>query len=80
MADKTTWRVDEAIEVSSPSLTVIPARAIHTSRNLHDDSWLVDIFAPPRADFARRPGLVCNAKEYPMPPEIAALPALTSAD
>lgn len=79
-ADFTTWKADEHLEVGSPSLTVIPAGAIHTSRNLEDNSQLVDIFAPPRADFSRRPGLVCNADDYPMPPEIAALPPLSSAD
>lgn len=79
-ADLTTWQADEALEVGSPSLTVIPAQAIHTSRNLDDNSWLVDIFGPPRADFSRRPGLVCNADDYPLPPEIAALPPLAAAD
>lgn len=79
-ADMNTWRADEAVEVKSPSVTIIPSQAIHTSRNLDPNSQLVDIFAPPRADFARRPGLVCNADEYPMPPEIAALPALAKAD
>jgi hypothetical protein len=78
--DFTTWKPDEAIEVSSPSLTVIPAQAIHTSRNLENDCSLVDVFAPPRADFSRREGLVCNGDEYPMPPAIAALPPLSSAD
>lgn len=78
--DMTAWRPDEAAEVNSPSVTIIPCQAIHTSRNLDPNSWLVDIFAPPRADFARRPGLVCNADEYPMPAEIAALPALAKAD
>lgn len=78
--DMTTWKADAAIDVGSPSLTVIPSQVIHTSHNLDANSWLVDIFGPPRADFSRRPGLVCNAEDYPMPVEIAALPPLTSAD
>ena len=38
------------------------------------------VFAPPRADFSRRPGLVNNAGEYPLPDEIAALGPLAAAD
>jgi len=79
--DKSTWRADREVKVGSPSLTVIPARVIHTSHNTNEGgSWLVDIFAPPRADFSRRPGLVNNADEYPMPPEIEALGPLEKVD
>jgi mannose-6-phosphate isomerase-like protein (cupin superfamily) len=79
--DLTTWREDREIKVGSPSLTVIPAKVVHTSRNTNEGgSWLVDIFAPPRADFSRRPGLVNNGDSYPLPPEIAALPPLATAD
>ena len=79
--DKRTWRADSEVKVGSPSLTVIPAKVIHTSHNTNEGgSWLVDIFAPPRADFSRRPGLVNNADEYPMPPEIEALGPLATAD
>ena len=66
-ADQTTWRDDQHIHAGSPSLAIIPTGAIHTSRNVGaDPAWLVDVFAPPRLDFARR-GLVCNGAEYPMP-------------
>lgn len=79
--DKTTWRADREVKVGSPSLTVIPAKVIHTSHNTNEGgSWLVDIFAPPRADFSRRPGLVNNADEYPMPPEIEALGPVEKAE
>lgn len=79
--DKRTWRADSEVKVGSPSLTVIPAKVIHTSHNTNEGgSWLVDIFAPPRADFSRRPGLVNNAVEYPMPPEIEALGPLDKVD
>lgn len=67
-ADMTTWRDDEHIEMGSPSLMVIPPKVIHTSRNVNDGgSWLFDIFAPPRMDFSSKPGMVCNADEYPLP-------------
>jgi len=67
-ADSTAWRDDEHVELGSPSLMVVPPGVIHTSRNVGDDTgWLIDIFAPPRVDFSLRPGLVCNADEYPLP-------------
>jgi len=66
--DMTTWKEDEHIEMGSPSLLVIPPKVIHTSRNVNDGgSSLVDIFAPPRMDFSLKPGMVCNAADYPMP-------------
>jgi mannose-6-phosphate isomerase-like protein (cupin superfamily) len=66
--DMSQWRPDEHLEIGSPSVTVIPARVVHTSRNVGDStSWLIDVFAPPRRDFSARPGMVLNAGEYPMP-------------
>jgi len=66
--DKTAWRADEHVVFGSPSLLVIPARVIHTSHNIgNDTARLVDIFAPPRLDFSRRDGFVLNAHDYPMP-------------
>lgn len=66
--DMSQWRPDEHLEIGSPSVTIIPPKVVHTSRNVGDKrSWLIDIFAPPRVDFSRMPGLVLNADEYPMP-------------
>lgn len=63
--DMAKWRDDEHLEIGSPSLLVIPATVIHTSRSISDGpAQLVDIFSPPRADFVER-GLVCNDAEYP---------------
>ncbi|HSV44417.1 MAG TPA: hypothetical protein VLJ58_01395 [Ramlibacter sp.] len=68
--DMTAWRDDEHIEVGSPSLTVIPPKVLHTSRNLNDGgAWLLDLFAPPRMDFSSKPGKVANENDYPVPPQ-----------
>lgn len=66
-ADMTRWRDDEHHAVGSPSVIVIPARSIHTSQDT-GTGWaqLVDIFSPPRADFAEKPGWVCNEADYPL--------------
>jgi hypothetical protein len=64
------WLDDEHIECGSPSLTIIPHGAIHTTRNTGQGlSVLRDIFAPPRIDFSLRPSLVRNADEYPISKE-----------
>ncbi len=65
--DSLAWRPDEHTLIGSPSLTVIPPTAIHTSQGVGQRQQLVDIFAPPRADFCARPGWVRNAAEYPSP-------------
>lgn len=70
--DMTLWRPDETLEAGSPSVTIIPPGVIHTSRNIGSDTGrLLDVFGPPRADFARRPEMVCNAADYPLPETIA---------
>ena len=65
--DMGTWREDEAVEMASPSVLVIPPTVIHTSRNVGaEPGRLIDVFAPPRVDFSLREGVVANAAEYPM--------------
>lgn len=67
------WREDQAVELGSPSVLVIPPNVIHTSRNVGPEPGrLIDVFAPPRMDFSKREGLVANADEYPMPGEAMA--------
>lgn len=66
--DLAEWRPDDAAVVGAPSVTVIPPRVVHTTRNVGDGpALLVDLFAPPRVDFALRPGMVRNAADYPLP-------------
>lgn len=67
--DLADWRPDEHVEVASPSVTVIPPPAVHTSRSIGQGvNQLIDVFCPPRLDFSERPGWVLNDAEYPLPP------------
>ena len=69
-ADLKNWWPDDHGEMSTPSVIIIPARAIHTSRDVGEDgpeSSLYDIFCPPRLDFASKKGFVINEDEYPLP-------------
>ncbi len=69
--DMSVWRPDEAVEVGSPSVTIIPPPIIHTTRNIgYGRALLVDLFCPPREDFAKRPGMVRNFADYPLPPHL----------
>jgi mannose-6-phosphate isomerase-like protein (cupin superfamily) len=75
--DMTTWRDDQHVEMGSPSVLVVPPTVVHSSANIDAPGRLIDIFSPPRLDFSARPGMVCNADEYPVPPD-ADLSAYTS--
>lgn len=58
------WRDDEHVQVSSPSLTLIPPTVVHTTRAVGaGPHTLIDVFAPPREDFLAK-GWVLNADEY----------------
>lgn len=64
------WWPDDHGEMETPSVIIIPARAVHTSRDVGTDgpeSSLYDIFCPPRMDFAAKKGFVINEDEYPLP-------------
>lgn len=60
------WREDMRIRCASPSITVLPPPAIHTTLWLSPMSQIVDVFAPPRMDFSRHEGWVRNACDYPI--------------
>ncbi|MCJ9669462.1 MULTISPECIES: hypothetical protein [unclassified Neorhizobium] len=69
-ADLAGWIPDDHSEIDTPSVIIIPAWAIHTSRDVGEDgpeSSLFDIFCPPRMDFASKPGFVLNEADYPLP-------------
>jgi hypothetical protein len=62
------WRPDSHEPIGTPSVIIIPANVVHTSRDAGEgESSLYDIFVPPRIDFASKPGFVINEAEYPLP-------------
>jgi hypothetical protein len=66
--DLATWIPDDHGEMTTPSVTIIPATVVHTTRDVGEGlSSLYDIFCPPRLDFARKKGFVLNEEDYPLP-------------
>jgi len=62
--DANLWQDDEHCAASSPSLLVVPVNLIHTSEGVGNERHvLVDVFAPPRADFIAK-GWVYNSRDY----------------
>lgn len=67
-SNKNHWKEDKHITCKSPSMMVVPAKAIHTSCAIHTGkNQLIDIFSPPRHDFSKIPGWVLNSDDYPNP-------------
>jgi hypothetical protein len=65
--DLASWIADDHGEMTTPSVIIIPATVVHTSRDVGEgESALYDIFCPPRFDFARKKGFVLNEDEYPL--------------
>lgn len=57
------WHDDEHWLSTSPSFLAVPPQVVHAVEGIGDGiNWVVDMFAPPRADY-----IALNADEYPMP-------------
>jgi hypothetical protein len=67
-SDSTAWMEDDHFVIDTPSITIMPPPALHTSVAMGEANSLIDIFGPPRMDFSLG-GMVNadNAAEYPMP-------------
>lgn len=65
-SDMAEWRPDMHIRCASPSVTVLPPPAIHTTLWTSEVTQIVDIFSPPRMDFSTKDGWVLNAADYPI--------------
>ncbi|GAA5236713.1 hypothetical protein FOZ76_13075 [Verticiella sediminum] len=62
--DADLWQDDEHLPASSPSLLVVPVNLMHTTEGVGAGRHLLlDIFAPPRADFIAK-GWVANSADY----------------
>ena len=66
--DMNSWKEDEAVVCGGPSVTVIPPPVIHTTRAAGpSNNIMVDVFSPPRHDFAQKAGWVLNEGDYQPP-------------
>ncbi|WYK06153.1 hypothetical protein DWF04_020935 [Cereibacter sphaeroides f. sp. denitrificans] len=64
--DMAEWLPDAHIRCASPSVTVLPPPAIHTTLWVSEEAQIVDIFSPPRMDFSQKDGWMLNAEDYPV--------------
>ncbi len=61
------WQDDEHLKAPSPSMLVIPVNLTHTTEGVDAGRHiLIDVFAPPRADFIAK-GWVLNSADYESP-------------
>jgi hypothetical protein len=67
-SDSTAWMEDDHVDIATPSITIMPPPALHTSVARAERNSLIDIFGPPRMDFSLS-GMVNadNAADYLMP-------------
>ena len=57
------WQADQHVEYDSPGIAVIPPGVVHTANSLSKGpNQMLDLFAPPRADFIGK-GWVLNAAD-----------------
>ena len=69
--DMSKWIDDTHREVEPTSLVVIPASVLHTNgQEAAGRNHVVDVYSPPRADFAEQPGWCVNESDYPLPPQL----------
>ena len=66
------WQEDQHLAAGPSSILIVPPEIIHTTEgNGTGRHMLVDVFAPPRADFIAK-NWVFNAGEYAVPAEVLA--------
>lgn len=63
VADIREWQDDLHRKIAGPALAVIPSYVLHTTGSL-EAGRMIDIWSPPRADFAEKPGWIANEGEY----------------
>jgi hypothetical protein len=67
--DSREWQEDVHRRCAGPAIAIFPPPLIHTSQAVEDHPHqLIDIFGPPRADFAARAGWLLNASESTIGP------------
>ena len=60
------WRPDDHRRCTGPAIAIFPPPLVHTSQAIGEGfNQLIDVFGPPRRDFALQPGWVLNAAGAP---------------